>query len=90
MSADAWAICPRCKANQPPRPTVPKYGTVPEKEYLAALRAADAPPPVLEETLRIYHEWSIGVKGEVTIAIATFCDACKLEFRLEAKKNMLG
>lgn len=90
MSADAWSVCPRCKANQPPRLTVPKYGTVPEEEYLAARRAADALQPVLQETLRIYYEWSIGMDGKVKVAIATFCDACKLEFRLETKKNMLG
>jgi|GEM_PF-4133884 len=86
MSADNWALCPRCKERDIERlrtavEMVKKsYGKVPEEEYMQMkedLAKAD-PGNATDPTLREDYEIGIGKDGMFSI---TFRASCKCGFR---------
>lgn len=86
VSANNWAMCPRCHAQALVRSKEFKiaaeksYGKVSPDEYLAARERA-ALPLTLEESLREDYLIGIGIDGKFTVDYLGRCDPCGLEFR---------
>lgn len=86
MSADNWAICPRCldraKAERAAQATAAAsgYGKISADEY-ERLRAA-AQTPVDPESFRTFredHEFSGAAKGTITANYSGHCSVCGLQ-----------
>jgi len=85
MSADNWAICPKCKKSEDAKQeklrkkATAAYGKVPPDEYLKLLEAANNPQE-MRETLR--EDYQIGVMddGEFDIEYSAYCDKCGFKF----------
>lgn len=81
MSADNWAVCPLCKkraieAREAKQVAAGKaYGSVPSAEYLAMLKAIEA-PLVFKETFREDYEISVGEDGEFFVSYRGGCTEC--------------
>lgn len=92
MSADNWAVCPRCesveieKAEILQREVRESYGVIPFPEW-DALRAEANKPLLLNPTFRENYEWSL-CDGEVYGAYLGKCSICGLETRLECSKRI--
>jgi hypothetical protein len=90
MSADNWAICPRClddayrENNTAKAEVMAMYGTVPVEEFDAARAAL---PDVDPEKFRTFREdyGFYGVEdGEVRASYSGRCQSCGLSATLEA------
>jgi len=90
MSADNWAICPRCKTraekeyNEKAAVAGAMYGNAPPKEYMTAI--AQLKPPRIEETLREYYELGIENDGVFCVSYRAVC-ACGFEFSYEHEEE---
>lgn len=87
MSADNWAICPKCLSNHEEavskrqKDVEAAYGKVSSQEYLKLLKdAEDKKKPKNLDTLR--EDFGIGIteKGEFFVSYRGGCDRCGLEF----------
>lgn len=88
MSADNWAVCPRCKAREEARIAELKrradeaYGKIPVAEFDALRREAET--PLDAEKFRTFREdWEIGIfepdLRQLFISYAGSCSVCGLE-----------
>ena len=85
MSANNWAICPRCnKAEDDKRAALVKrlatdYGKVSMEKYAQLQAALSAPRPALD-TLR--EDWEIGMdtSGEFVVTYSCSCAKCGFAF----------
>lgn len=85
MSADNWAICPRCKADadtkqqQLAEKIATSYGKIPEAEYLE-LRIQAESKPVLSETLREDYELCTNADGTFEVSYSCSCSRCGFRY----------
>lgn len=81
MSADRWAICPKCKKtlnekrDSAIRKAKASYGKVPEEDYRAAMDAAGKPVS-LEETFREDYEQGMDEDGTYSVSYGGYCKRC--------------
>lgn len=86
MSADNWAVCPRCveQAREARRNALSAleaaYGTVPVKEYQAMQAAVPAEPKVLEDysNFREDYWFANDDHGTVEVSYSGSCHICGL------------
>ena len=92
MSADNWAICPKCE--QKIEETRDKlllkakgaYGEVSEGDYLELIAKAEQPIN-LEETLR--EDYFIGITGgELQIEYSARCDKCGFKHTFNKRESV--
>jgi hypothetical protein len=82
MSADNWAICPRCiKRAEADRAaqiaaTGASYGKVSEQEYVEAVKAIRDVNPEDFRTFREDYEICGAKDGEVTVSYSGSCSVC--------------
>ena len=68
MSANRWSTCPNCKAKRAERDEKLRqrasgsYGNMPQEQYLALLRKADAVEGGEQEPT-VREDWEIGLDG---------------------------
>ncbi len=93
MSADNWAICPKCKRNDEAEmvkrweKAKSAYGKIPPDEYLVLLQKANQPIKEVE-TLREDYELGIDSNGLFNISYSAHCDKCGLKFTHNYKENI--
>lgn len=78
MSADNWAICPKCQKNRETVSDVEAlYGRIPRADYEKRMQAALRPMPV---TLR--EDYALGIQPDGTFAISygASCKVCGFKF----------
>ena len=86
MSADNWAICPKCNAakiaakEKQLLDAGASYGKVEPAEYLRMLEAANKPIDS-ESTLREDYEIEVDTNGEFSVDYRCLCNDCKFAFR---------
>lgn len=84
MSADNWAICPRCleearQVNEAEHGRVAQmYGVVPAEEWKAALEAIKAVSPEDFRTFREDYEIYGAETGEIKVSYSGHCSKCDL------------
>lgn len=86
MSADNWAICPKCHEAFEKKliefdETVEKsYGKVPPEEYIRLI-AQRAELETKEEPTTLREDYEQGIlEGEYFLRYSGYCDVCKFEF----------
>lgn len=96
MGASNWAICPRCvKRAEDARTaqiaaTGASYGTVPEQDYIEAVKAIRDVRPEDYRTFREDYE-IYGVRdGAVIVDYAGGCETCGLSLRFSETKPVPG
>lgn len=93
MSADHWAICPRCitdareKAEAEREAVMALYGTVPVAEFEAKREALNEVDPEQFRTFREDYEFWGAEDGEVHADYSGQCMTCGLSAKLEACKQ---
>lgn len=94
MSADRWAICPKCKkvANEARDKAIRKakatYGKVPEETYQAAIEEAGE-PVVLKETFREDYQQGMDDDGTYSVSYAGRCNSCGFSHRYTFSQDVL-
>jgi len=97
MSADNWAICPRCKIRfdneraQVQADLKKAYGTVPAEEFLRLSKeAAEDAAKEQEETFR--EDYAIGLSrsgdGRFVVNYGGSCSECGLEFSYQHEQKI--
>jgi hypothetical protein len=92
MSADNWAVCPRCKqdairAREDKQLAADKaYGTAPPEEYLAMLKAIDG-PLVFAETFRENYEQGVR-DGIYYVGYHGKCSECGLTHKFKHEQPL--
>lgn len=91
MSADNWAICPKCKKDDDEKWKIHEerlatsYGKMPVDEYMK-LRALKKEEP--ETTLR--EDYDIGLyDGSFYVDYSAKCSCCDFEFNFKKEINIL-
>ena len=93
MSADNWAICPKCKKandkenNRRMLEAGEQYGKIPAEAFLKLSKEANVPVE-LETTLREDYEIGITETGEFYISYAGRCRDCGFEHIVEEEKQL--
>lgn len=96
MSADNWAVCPRCLQRAKKREAdrlaevMASYGKVSVAEFDAARAAVE---PVREQdftTFREDYEISGAKTGTVTVSYSGNCDRCGLSLSFEESRAIPG
>jgi len=92
MSADSWAICPKCKekAKQVQADLLSRvetdYGKVPADEYLELVEQSKQPLE-LEHTLAEY--WELGIwKGKFEVSYRASCGTCGFSHKFEHNEKV--
>jgi hypothetical protein len=93
MSADNWAICPKCKklADSEHEQFLNKmksgYGKIPPEEYLEMVEKSKK-PILLDQTLR--EDFGLGVDdvGNFFVSYGCSCE-CGFKFRYDHKQKVL-
>lgn len=94
MSADNWAVCPKCKANklaardEAKRLADESYGRVDSSEYLRLLQVSSI-PVTEQETMREDYEIGIDDEGLLIVSFQASCE-CGFEFTFKHQKNVLN
>jgi len=90
MSADNWALCPKCKKNDitkliaRQRKVADSYGRIPADLYEADVIGLKNWPK-LEHTLREDYEQGIDEDGEYTCSFRAACNVCHFSFTFSTK-----
>lgn len=93
MSADNWAICPKCmqkqieEHEQLKRQVGESYGVVPVEQYLQLRRKLEIPVK-FEYTLREDYEIGVYEDGEFSISYKGYCDKCKFNYEYKHKEQV--
>ena len=93
MSADNWAICPRCKLEEQRQydlqvqEVVDAYGKITAEEY-EAKKEALRNRPKLETTLREDYESFITEEGRFYISYTGACQACAFRHDFKVDEQM--
>lgn len=89
MSADNWAICPKCKAEKDESDEQVKnaYGVVPADEYMYLVELSKKK---LENTLREDYEIGIYDGNEFYINYTGRCSVCGFEKRFKHTEKLEG
>jgi len=90
MSADSWAVCPKCKvkAEQAQANLLSRvetdYGKFAANEYLELIEQSKQPLE-MEHTLR--EDWEIGIReGEFHVFYGASCETCGFSHEFEHKQ----
>ena len=92
MSADRWAVCPKCKekveqahANLLSRVET-DYGKVAANEYIELIEQSRQSD---EEERTLREDWEIGIwDGELIISYRASCEECGFTYEFEHKKKV--
>ena len=84
MSADNWAVCPKCKDTKK-NVAEKAYGKVPQSEYLNIL--ADVAGYEKAEVLREDYEIGINELGVFYVSYECRCDRCGFKFNFNHTEN---
>ena len=93
MSADNWAVCPRClycaraKADAEREAVMALYGSIPVEEFDAKRAALEPVDPDTYATFREDYEFYDAELGEVHAFYKGACSTCGLSVELEASKQ---
>lgn len=93
MSADNWAICPKCQelynANQKARilGVAEKYGKIPAEEYIKLSKEVSKEVE-LEATLREDYEFYIDDDGKFFATYSAECAVCDFHFKFKESKQV--
>lgn len=93
MSADRWAICPKCKRDAEKQRDDKKlkagksYGKVTPGEYLAALAESEKPTE-LGETFREDYWLGVNEDGFFSIDYSGSCGTCGLDHKFKYEKQL--
>lgn len=93
MSADNWAICPKCKNDVKEireaftRKAEAAYGKVTEAQYKSLCDNATKEIK-LEETLREDFQIYTNADGEFSVSYGCMCETCGLEFVYNFKQQI--
>ncbi len=93
MSADNWAICPRCKVRTYGEQqrlideAMSAYGRLPADEYLR-LRERAEDGVSLEETFREDYDVGLSEDGEFSVNYAGECQKCGLRHSFSHKEKV--
>ena len=93
MSADNWAICPKCKKfelqhkKQLKKDAKKLYGKISSKDYLQLFKEIPDKIACLE-TLRENYEMGVDIHGEFYISYDCFCDKCGFTHSFSHKKRL--
>lgn len=96
MSADNWAICPRClsKATAEHLTDCERvhalYGQIPSEGWRAQLAALEAVDPEKFRTFREDYEIYGAEQGEVEAHYKGHCEVCDLDCRFDYSKRFWG
>ena len=96
MSADNWAICPRCVKRaeaaraQQVAVTGASYGKVPEQEYAEAVAAIKDVRAADYQTFREDYEIYGAEDGAVTVDYSGNCGTCGLSLDFKVRKPIPG
>ncbi len=96
MSASNWAICPHCvKRAEDARAaqiaaTGASYGTVPEQDYIEAVKAISDVRPEDYRTFREDYEIYGAQDGEVIVDYAGSCEKCDAHLRFTDRHAIPG
>ena len=93
MSADNWAVCPKCKekAERAQAKLLSRvetdYGKIAASEYLELVEQSQQP---VEELHTLREDWEIGIwKGEFRISYGASCKECGFSHSFEHKQPVL-
>lgn len=93
MSADNWAVCPKCKqdADKEQKEREQKarkaYGKVTAEEYIE-LRQAAMNVTELEKTLREDYEMGMDDDGEFWVSYSCDCQTCGFQWSYKHKEKV--
>lgn len=95
MSADNWAICPKCKkkaeeeTTESTREARAAYGAKGEQEYRALLQRSQE-PVAIQATLSEYFDIGIDRQGRFSINYSAGCETCgfKYDYRHEEQLSI--
>jgi len=92
MSADNWAICPKCKkkVEQARADLLSRvetdYGKIAADEYLALVERSKQPLEI-EHTLR--EDWETGIRqGEFRVFYGAHCETCGFSHEFEHRQPL--
>lgn len=85
MSADNWAICPKCKKALKKEPKT-AYGEATEAEYLESIKERD---DQLFYSLREDYTLGINEEGEFSVYYGAHCEVCGFKYEFSHKENLL-
>lgn len=94
MSADNWAICPKCKRDAKERTAQIKqavkdaYGKLPADEYLKLVKQLEVEPK-LDDNFREDYEIGMQDNGEFYIRYSGECGDCGFSFSYRHTVNAL-
>ena len=94
MSADYWAVCPRCLKRARATHTasvqavMDSYGQVPVAEFDAARAALIEINPEDYRTFREDYEFHISETGEWSASYGGSCETCGLEHNFSDKQQL--
>jgi len=93
MSADNWAICPKCKIKNDQinekrlLDVEKKYGIISSEEYIALVKEVSEPIEI-EETLR--EDYYIGIEdGIFEVEYSCNCSVCGFKYSFENEKIII-
>lgn len=94
MSADNWAICPKCKKlelqhkKQLKEDARELYGKIPPEDYIQLLKEIPD-ESAIGETLREEYEMGVNSHGKFYISYGCFCDKCGFEYSFNHKEQLV-
>jgi hypothetical protein len=97
MSADNWAICPRClrreeaRLSDLQRRTAEAYGVLPVAEFDAMRAEANRPIDTAKlTTFREDYEIYGAEEGHVVVSYSGSCSTCKLNHKIHTDEQIPG
>lgn len=94
MSADRWAICPKCKQTEEQKRDAAikkakaKYGKVPEEQYRQEIKKAEATIH-LQSSFREDFEQGMDEDGTYSLTYNGECSKCGFTHTYEFSQNVL-
>jgi len=94
MSANNWAICPKCKIKHEEDATKrladaqEKYGKIPAEEFIIILAEAKK-VSILKESLREDYEIGVDKQGEFYVNYGCCCQTCRFIYEYRFNKKLL-
>ncbi len=95
MSADNWAICPKCKEKNDELnkkrilDTAKKYGKILAEEYVALAKETSKPIEI-EETMREDYDINVYDDGVFDVAYRCSCTECGFEYVYKHSESAIG
>ena len=93
MSADNWAICPKCKLKSEKEYTEQlayaksQYGVISSDEYRELIIEAEK-PVIFEESMREDYEIGVESDGEFSVSYSCCCQTCGFLFKFKHEEKV--